>query len=82
MKRAALERQRTVAIWRRHLASHHGTDVLCTCEFQPGRFRKGQRIGGCGNAQCYLCHYDKLLGLPTLSQRRADVSFREWCHEL
>ena len=82
MKRAALERQRTVTVWRRHLASHDDTQVLCACEFQPGRFRKGQRIGGCGNAQCYLCHCDKLLGLPTRSQQRADVSVREWCREL
>jgi hypothetical protein len=25
-----------------------------------GRFRKGQRIGGCGNPRCWVCHSAKL----------------------
>jgi hypothetical protein len=78
MKRAALERQRTITVWRRHLASHGGEGAHCACEAQPGRFRKGQRVGGCGNARCYLCHAEKLLGLPSLWQRRADAIFQEW----
>lgn len=82
MERAALERRRTIAVWRRHLASHGTGAALCACELNPGRFRKGQRIGGCGNARCYLCHGEKLLGLPNPSQQRAEVSFREWCGEL
>lgn len=48
MRRAALERPRTLRVWRQHLAGHSDTD-LCRCEFQPGRFRKGERVGGCGN---------------------------------
>lgn len=78
MKRAALERQRTIAVWRRHLASHGADAALCACELQPGRFRKGQRVGGCGNARCYLCHSDKLLGLPNRSRQRTKVTFRDW----
>jgi hypothetical protein len=81
MKRAAFERVRTIAVWRRHLASHGAEVGLCDCELQPGRFRKGQRIGGCGNARCYLCHFEKLFGFPKPSQRRAEISFREWSRE-
>jgi hypothetical protein len=81
MKRAALERTRTVGVWRRHLVSHGIDAALCACEYQPGRFRKGQRVGGCGNARCYLCHPEKLLNIPDRSQRRADVSFWEWRRE-
>jgi hypothetical protein len=79
MKRAAIDRQRTIAVWRRHLASHSADAAHYAHEIQPGRFRKGQRIGGCGNPRCYLCHCDKLLGVPNRSQQRAEISFREWC---
>src|SRR5207248_10486161 len=51
-------------------------------EFQIGRFRKGQRVGGCGKARCYLCHGEKLCKRPTPQQRRADISYKEWLHEL
>ena len=82
MKRAAAERQRTVAVWRRHLAAHGTEAARCPCELQPGRFRKGQRVGGCGNARCYLCHFDKLLGRPRPSQQRAEIRFQEWSRDL
>lgn len=70
MRRAALERPRTLGVWRQHLAEHPDTD-LCRCEFQPGRFRKGERVGGCGTPQCWLCHAGKLTGDPTLQELRA-----------
>jgi hypothetical protein len=70
MRRAALERQRTLRVWRQHLAGHSDAD-LCHCEFHPGRFRKGQRIGGCGTPRCWLCHAGKLMGDATLQERRA-----------
>ena len=73
------ERGRTLGVWRRHLSFHNRSAVLCSCEFQPGRFRKGQRVWGCGKARCYLCHGDKLLKQPTLQQRRANITRREWC---
>ena len=61
MKRAAIERSRTLRTWRSHLRTHREA-VLCACEFQPGRFRKSQRVGGCGRSLCWLCHGDKLAG--------------------
>ena len=82
MKRASEERPRTIRVWRKHL-SWHGSQILaCVCEFQPSRFRKGQRVGGCGQSRCYLCHGDKLFKRPTLQQRRSDISYKEWLHEL
>ena len=81
MKRAAVERQRTVRVWRQHLSYIHGNDPdLCVCELQPGRFRK-HRISGCGRPRCYFCHADKLCKRPTFQQRRSDVSFHEWKRE-
>lgn len=82
MKRASQERQRTISVWRRHLLIHGKDTVSCTCEFQPGRFRKGQRIGGCGNSRCYLCHSEKLLNHPTKSRRRSEISWKEWRSEV
>lgn len=76
MKRAATEKPRTLRVWRRHLATHDPQN-LCACELQPGRFRKSQRIGGCGRAQCWLCHPDKLSGSPTLKEFRAFASYSE-----
>jgi len=83
MKRAYEERARTLRVWRGHLALiHPSEDIHCVCELQPGRFRKGQRIGGCGQPRCYLCKRSKLLSRPTLQERRSDVSCREWLLEL
>ena len=82
MKRAHAERLRTVHVWRQHLAWHGSGSLTCVCEFQIGRFRKGQRVGGCGKARCYLCHGEKLCKRPTPQQRRADISYKEWLHEL
>jgi hypothetical protein len=81
MKRAAIERLRTLRVWRRHLANHDH-EVACRCEFQPGRFRKGQRAGGCGSARCWLCHYDKLSKLATLQECRASAIFYEGLLEM
>lgn len=82
MKRATQERQRTISVWRRHLRIHGENVALCMCEFQLGRFRKGQRVGGCGNSRCYLCHSEKLFGVPNRPGRRSEVSWKEWCSEL
>src|SRR5262245_14118555 len=81
MQRASIERLRTMRVWRQHLSRHGPGPITCLCEWQVGRFRKGQRIGGCGKVWCYLCHGDKLLKRPTLQQRRAERSYREWLHE-
>jgi hypothetical protein len=63
-------------VWLQHLRTHQ-EPVTCTCELQPGRFRKGQRIGGCGRSGCWLCHFDKLSDIPTLQERRMLDRFRE-----
>lgn len=81
MKRAHQERPRTVRMWRQHLSLHDPELLLCPCEFQPGRFRKGQRIGGCGKARCDVCHGDKLRKRPTRQQRWSDLSYKEWVRE-
>lgn len=82
MRRAAVERQRTVRVWRQHLSYiHKSQPTLCICDQQPGRFRKGQRMAGCSQAHCYLCHGDKLMKRPTFQQWRSDISFNEWKEE-
>jgi hypothetical protein len=80
MRRAALERPRTLRVWRRHLARHLAFSpaaILCVCEFQPGRFRKGERVGGCRRARCYLCHPGKLLGDLQPKDRPSLISYHE-----
>jgi hypothetical protein len=42
MRRTALEKSRTLRVWRNHLATHQD-EFLCEHELQPGRFRKSQR---------------------------------------
>ena len=76
MRRAAIEKSRTLQTWRRHLATH-GHKVVCDCELQPGRFRKSQRIGGCGLPRCYLCHFAKLTDQPTVQGMRFLAALRE-----
>ena len=81
MKRAAEELTRTKNVWRQHLRAHHGA-VACVCEYQVGRFRKGQRVGGCGNSRCWLCHSEKLGGVPTIQQLRNVATFAEGLAEM
>ena len=48
MRRASLERPRTLRAWRAHnRIIHNDLATDCICDDQPGRFRKGQRIAGC-----------------------------------
>ena len=76
MKRAAEESIRTKNVWRQHLAAHRG-QVACVCERQVGRFRKGQRVGGCGNPRCWVCHSEKLGGEPKVQQLRSLATLAE-----
>ena len=76
MKRAAVEKVRTVRTWSRHFRTHR-LPIRCECEFQVGRFRKAQRIGGCGKARCYLCHFEKLSGIPKVQELRGAATLRE-----
>lgn len=81
MRRAAIERFGTLQTWRDHLAVH-GATIFCDCELQPGRFRKSQRVGGCGRSRCWLCHYEKLAGRPTVQDLRSLATEREGFAEL
>ena len=81
MRRAAIERPRTVSTWKRHLARHE-KPVRCVCDTQVGRFRKGQRVGGCGKARCYLCHREKLMGEPKMCDLRAMQTQKEGLQEV
>lgn len=73
MRRAAIERPRTLRVWRAHnRVVHNGEDTGCPCDQQPGRFRK-LSLGDCGKPRCYLCHGPKLLGEPT----KADLVARD-----
>jgi hypothetical protein len=79
MKRAAIEKARTRNIWRRHLEGHIRQivasggkgKVTCACDMQANRFRKGQKVFGCGRPQCFACHGDKLLGKLKIRDKRA-----------
>ena len=83
MRRATLERPRTIRTWRAHnLLIHHGLPTSCRCDKQVGRFRKGQRVGGCGRPRCGLCKAHKLFSKPTARDYRAALSYREWASEL
>jgi hypothetical protein len=81
MKRAAVEKLRTRNVWLDHLRTHRGEKVACVCDFQMGRFRKGQRVGGCGNPRCWVCHSQKLDHEPTVRQLRGMETFREGLKE-
>ncbi len=83
MRRASIERGRTLRVWRKHNGYvHDGEATSCRCDDQPGRFRKSQRFAGCGRVRCHICQFEKLFSIPDLQQRRADVSYREWLAEL
>jgi hypothetical protein len=56
-------------------------EVDCTCDDQPGRFRK-RRGRGCGRARCQVCHgYKFPKREPTGKEREADRVFREQLRE-
>ena len=81
MQRAAIEKFRTLRAWRAHLATH-AVPVVCACDLQPGRFRKSQRVGGCGRPHCWLCHSGKLSGELTVKDRRAFAVMSEGLAEI
>jgi hypothetical protein len=82
MRRASLERARTVRVWRAHqVLIHDGLPTSCVCDEQAGRFRKGQRFGGCARPRCGLCKRHKLNREPNPRDCRAALSYREWGSE-
>ena len=82
MRRAALERARTVRTWKAHnRIIHNGRPTGCACDGQPGRFRKGQRIGGCGRVRCRVCKSHKLDREAAFRDYREAVWYRAWAAE-
>ena len=79
MRRAALERPRTLRVWRAHKRLvHDDRPTGCLCDDQPGRFRKGQRVGGCGRPRCGLCKRHKLNQEVSLRDWLEALAYREW----
>lgn len=76
MKRAALDRPRAIRAWRQH-AILNSTFGFSSREYHPGHFRKGLRVGGCGNPACRLCHAGKIDGYPSLKEFRHNLTYRE-----
>ena len=79
MKRYHQERGRTKSEHRRHLQWVHGWPrkaVDCACDLQAGRFRK-QKALGCGRPRCLVCHYEKVLDLPSIKDRIREQRFRD-----
>jgi hypothetical protein len=88
MKRYHDERARIRSEHRFHLRHVHRWPkeaVDCECEMQAGRFRKKKALD-CGKAACLLCHYEKILGIPSYQDRlrllRAKDSEAEFFEEL
>ncbi len=78
MRRASLERPRTLRVWRAHnRIIHNDLATDCICDGQPGRFRKGQRIAGCDRQHC-ACKLHKLTHDVTHRDYRAALAYREW----
>lgn len=86
MRRWHQEYFRTRRVWLKHLRLVHDWPtgpIDCSCEFQVGRFRKGERAGGCGRARCQVCHYYKFpKRIRTRAERVAAFSAREQAAEL
>lgn len=78
MRRAALERRRTVRVWLAHKRLIHADlPTSCICDEQPGRFRKGQRVAGCPNSRC-ICKFHKRVKAVIHRDFCAAYKYREW----
>ncbi len=88
MYRASIERARALRVWKYHIDWVHDgeLDTGCLCDLQVNRFRKGQKKAGCGHVRCYMCHGEKLLGIPTIANRRkqdqANDSYLDYYNEM
>lgn len=69
MRRASIERPRTIREWRNRSPSDES--------LEPGRFRKGRTARGCPH-RCVHCRVRKQL--PTIQEKRALLNFTEWLH--
>lgn len=79
MRRAWLERPRTLRVWRTHKKFiHDDLQSECNCDEQPGRFRKGHRVAGCSRQGCGLCKRHKSNRESLARDYRAALTLREW----
>ena len=67
MRRATIERQRTLREWRNRLPSDES--------LEPGRFRKGRTARGCPH-RCVYCRVKKQV--PTLQEKRTLLNLADW----
>ncbi|HEY9099724.1 MAG TPA: hypothetical protein VIN38_12720 [Thiobacillus sp.] len=81
MQRAARERIRTRNQHKRWLALARARGLPIPV-LSANLFRKRLRVGGCGNARCWLCHGDKLSQRLTPQGRRAVARFTEAISDL
>jgi hypothetical protein len=76
MYRAAVEKTRTLKTWKQHnIRVHKGEDETgCICDRQANRFRKGQKILGCGKgSRCLFCSNPRNRGeLPRHELKQMD----------
>ena len=79
MKRYHQELERTKRVHRFHLRWVHNwptKPVDCICELQVGRFRKRKALG-CGRTRCLVCHYEKVLGIPSAKDHIREYRFAD-----
>jgi len=81
LKRAAVDRRRALRVAKAWQRRSNGGDAGLAISQQIGRFRKGRRIGGCGNAHCQVCHFSKIHGYPTLHEEKAWLAYRDQLEE-
>lgn len=67
MRRASVQRQRTIREWRDRLPSDES--------LEPARFRKGRSARGCPH-RCVHCRVRKQF--PTIQEKRVLLNFAEW----
>lgn len=81
MQRAAHERIRNHHRRRQWQALARARGVPAA-DLPANFFRKHQRISGCGHANCWLCHDDKLAQRLAPQGRRAAEAFADALREL
>lgn len=78
MKRAAQEKHISInrLKYRKQVFTYLEHDLAL------GKYRKTQRVGGCHNSRCFMCHHEKLLGLKTIWELIADDLEKDGKEEL
>ncbi len=83
MKRAAEERHLAEYTKKQHVSLYfYRWDRPNGDNIPVNRFRKARRIGGCGKSRCFLCHHEKLLGIKTIWELKADAAEKDGRSEI